>query len=136
MDQKYKIEELLSKLDDEIKQVKLDPQSLTLSSTANTNALFNYVSLSDPNELENLRIKLIGKKGSIATSLSDLGKQPVEKRKEIAGQINPVKETLEHKIIERKQTLDAGALDARLNTENVDVTLPVREAPAETGRVH
>ena len=28
------------------------------------------------------------------------------------------------------------ALDARLNTETVDVTLPVREAPTETGRIH
>src|SRR6185503_13475810 len=27
-------------------------------------------------------------------------------------------------------------LDARLNTETVDVTLPVRESPAETGRIH
>src|SRR5262249_20375446 len=37
---------------------------------------------------------------------------------------------------ERREAFKAVALEARLNTESVDVTLPVREAPAEIGRVH
>ena len=36
----------------------------------------------------------------------------------------------------RRDALKNAALDARLNTETVDVTLPVREPPAETGRIH
>src|SRR5438270_363963 len=43
---------------------------------------------------------------------------------------------VESAIAARKETLKAAALDLRLNTETLDVTLPVRESPAEIGRMH
>ena len=50
--------------------------------------------------------------------------------------INGLKDRVGTALAARKDELGAAALDARLNTETVDVTLPVREPPAETGRVH
>ena len=40
------------------------------------------------------------------------------------------------RVAARREALKGAALDARLNTETVDVTLPVRESPAEIGRIH
>ena len=59
-----------------------------------------------------------------------------DERKVQGPAINGLKERVTAAIAAAKDALAAAALDARLTTETVDVTLPVREAPAETGRVH
>ena len=59
-----------------------------------------------------------------------------DERKVQGPAINGLKDRVGTAIAARKDELAAAALDARLNTETVDVTLPVREPPAETGRVH
>ena len=50
--------------------------------------------------------------------------------------INGLKDRVTAALAARRDALKDAALDARLNTETVDVTLPVREAPAEIGRIH
>ena len=59
-----------------------------------------------------------------------------DERKEQGPLINGLKERVTAALAARREALKGAALDARLNTETVDVTLPVREAPAETGRIH
>ena len=59
-----------------------------------------------------------------------------DERKVQGPAINGLKDRVTAAIAARKSALGNAALDARLNTETVDVTLPVREAPAEIGRVH
>ena len=59
-----------------------------------------------------------------------------EQRKEQGPLINGLKDRVTAAIAERRNVLAHAALDARLNTETVDVTLPVRELPAEVGRIH
>jgi phenylalanyl-tRNA synthetase alpha chain len=137
MTQKEKpLEEMLKQLDAEIEQVKHDPHSITLSQTANTASIGSLLVVTFGPELEDARLKLLGKKSKIVTTLSELGQQPPEKRKDIAAQLNPVRQDFEAKIAEQKKISEGSALDQRLNTETVDVTLPVREPPAEIGRIH
>jgi phenylalanyl-tRNA synthetase alpha chain len=68
--------------------------------------------------------------------LKTLGGMTPEQRKEQGPLINGLKDRVTAAIAARRDALKAAALDARLNTETVDVTLPVREAAAETGRIH
>jgi phenylalanyl-tRNA synthetase alpha chain len=90
----------------------------------------------DEAALEAVRVAALGRNGSISTLLKTLGTLPPDERKERGAAINAVKDRVTTAIAARKDALKAQALDQRLNTETVDVTLPVREPPAETGRVH
>jgi phenylalanyl-tRNA synthetase alpha chain len=131
------LQKLLSGLDSEYERLKDDPASTLISSTAANTELKSYVSHVSTNaELEDARIKLLGKKGRLSIYRSEIGQQPPEKRSAIASQINPLSAEYESIIQTRTQFLNDLELDQRLNTETVDVTLPVRELPAETGRVH
>ena len=78
----------------------------------------------------------LGKSGSVSALLKTLGSMTPDERKVQGPAINGLKERVTAAIAAAKDALGAAALDARLATETVDVTLPVREAPAETGRVH
>jgi phenylalanyl-tRNA synthetase alpha chain len=90
----------------------------------------------DETALESLRIAALGKSGSITALLKTLGTMTPDERKVQGPAINGLKDKVNAAIAERKSALGDAALDARLNTETVDVTLPVRETPAELGRVH
>ena len=62
--------------------------------------------------------------------------EPVESRRKAPSDrcsVKPVKRGIK---AARREAFKTSALEARLNTETVDVTLPVREAPFEIGRVH
>ena len=93
-------------------------------------------SAKDETALEALRVAALGKNGSVSALLKTLGTMTPDERKVQGPAINGLKDRLTAAIIAAKDTLAAAALDARLNTESVDVTLPVRETPAEAGRVH
>jgi len=68
--------------------------------------------------------------------LSELGRLPKEMRPQIAALVNPVK-ARDQEIIDAKfEEINRTAIEERLRSESEDVTLPVREAPFETGRVH
>jgi phenylalanyl-tRNA synthetase alpha chain len=90
----------------------------------------------DEAALEAVRIAALGKSGSVSALLKTLGSMTPEQRKEQGPLINGLKERVTDAIAARREALKGAALDARLNTETVDVTLPVRESPAETGRIH
>jgi phenylalanyl-tRNA synthetase alpha chain len=90
----------------------------------------------DEAALESLRVAALGKSGSITALLKTLGAMTPDERKVQGPAINGLKDRVTAAITERKAALGDAALDARLNIETVDVTLPVREASAELGRVH
>ena len=90
----------------------------------------------DEAALESVRVAALGKKGAISEVLKMLGSMSAEDRKRNGPLINGLKDEVSAAIAARKEVLKAQALDARLNTETVDVTLPVREPPAEVGRAH
>src|SRR6202795_3491209 len=93
-------------------------------------------SAKDETALEAVRVAALGKSGSVSALLKTLGSMTPDERKRHGPAINGVKDRVTAAITAAKDALGAAALDARLNTETVDVTLPVRETPAEAGRVH
>src|SRR6185437_618338 len=93
-------------------------------------------SAKDEAALEAVRVGALGKSGSITSLLKTLGSMSPDERKSRGAAINQLKNLVTEAIAKKKDELAAAALDARLNSEMVDVTLPVREAPTETGRVH
>jgi phenylalanyl-tRNA synthetase alpha chain len=90
----------------------------------------------DESALEAVRVSALGKKGMVSELLKTLGAMTPQERKEKGPLINGLKDRVTESIAARREELKNAALDQRLNTETVDVTLPVREAPAEIGRVH
>src|ERR1700691_608556 len=90
----------------------------------------------DEAALEAVRVAALGKNGSITALLKTLGTLPPEGRKSQGPPIHALKDRRRAALAARREAFKDAALQARLNTESVDVTLPVREAPAEIGRVH
>lgn len=86
--------------------------------------------VTDPAALDQVRVRYLGKAGSLTALLKGLGSLPPEERP-LAGQaINQVKRTLQGAIDVRRTALEAIALAARLSAERIDVTLPGRgQAP-------
>jgi phenylalanyl-tRNA synthetase alpha chain len=90
----------------------------------------------DEAALEAVRVASFGKSGSVSALLKTLGGMTPDERKVQGPLINGLKERVTAALAARREALKSAALDARLNTEAVDVTLPVREPAAETGRIH
>jgi phenylalanyl-tRNA synthetase alpha chain len=90
----------------------------------------------DEAALENVRVAALGKSGSVSALLKTLGGMSPDERKQSGPLINGLKDKITQAIAARKDALGAAALDARLNNESIDVTLPPRSAPVELGRVH
>jgi phenylalanyl-tRNA synthetase alpha chain len=90
----------------------------------------------DESALESARVAALGKKGSISALLGTLGKMSPDERKSAGAAINALKDEVAAALAARRTFLKAVALEARLKAEAVDVTLPVRPAGVETGRVH
>jgi phenylalanyl-tRNA synthetase alpha chain len=137
-EQKASLPKLLTELDQEYERLKENPTFFVTweSSSANT-AIQDYLrNLDSTNELNDAKIKLLGKSGRISTYLSELGKLSPAIRPQIAAHVNPVKLTDQRIIDERFEVLNRAAVDERIRSESLDVTLPVREAPVEIGRVH
>jgi phenylalanyl-tRNA synthetase alpha chain len=103
----------------------LETELLTAISAANDEAT-----------LESIRVAALGRNGSITALLKTLGTMAPEQRRQQGPLINGLKDRITAAIAARKRALENLALDQRLNTEAVDVTLPVREPPVEIGRIH
>lgn len=76
--------------------------------------------------LESLRVSVLGKSGSLTGELKQLGKLPPDQRKQRGAEVNQLKQGIAAAIDARHAALAAAALDARLASERVDVTLPGR----------
>jgi len=133
---KRSIDELVTKLDEEIHQVKNDPFSLTLSSSANTALIQGFILENPFAEIEQMRLRLLGKSGIISSGFADLSQYPIEKRKALGAQRKELLQVIERPLQARQAQAHDQQVDKQLATETVDVTLPVREAPTEVGRVH
>ncbi len=88
----------------------------------------------DAGALEDVRVAALGKKGVVSERMKTLGKMSPEERKEMGPALNGLKTRIGEAIDAKKLALEEAALDARLATEKVDVTLPVR--PERKGRIH
>jgi phenylalanyl-tRNA synthetase alpha chain len=86
----------------------------------------------DEAALEQVRVAALGKKGSISELLKTLGGMSPEDRKDKGPQFNTLRDRVSEAIAARKAELQEQALNARLASERVDVTLPVRPEPQGT----
>ena len=75
-------------------------------------------------ELDGLRVQYLGKKGELTAVLKMMGKLSPEERPAMGQLANEVRATLESAIEEQGKRLEAKALEARLEAEAVDVTIP------------
>ncbi|HBQ00759.1 MAG TPA: phenylalanine--tRNA ligase subunit alpha [Gammaproteobacteria bacterium] len=80
----------------------------------------------DEKSLDALRVQYLGKKGSFTDLLKSLGKLPVDERPTAGEKINQAKKALQQAIESHRGEVVSAALDARLNAERLDVTLPGR----------
>jgi len=86
-------------------------------------------SADDPAALQDLRVKLLGKKGEITQRLKALGAMAPDERRVVGEQWNRVKVDLGAAFDERKVELERRAVAAQLAGERVDVTLPGTRPP-------
>jgi phenylalanyl-tRNA synthetase alpha chain len=98
--------------------------------------LTDIAAASDEAALEAVRVASLGKSGSVSALLKTLGAMTPDERKTKGPAINGLKDAVNAALIARRDALKNAALDGRLTIESVDVTLPVRESPTETGRIH
>lgn len=81
---------------------------------------------SDAKALDDVRVQLLGKKGSLTALLKTLGQLPADQRKAAGAEINKVKQLLQTEIEKKKVVLDNAALAERLAAEKIDVSLDGR----------
>ena len=90
-------------------------------------ALASLEAAQTPAELEELRVKWLGKKGELTAVLKMMGKLTAEERP-IMGQLaNSVRAEIETKLEEAKAAIGAKVLEAKLAAEAIDVTIPGEE---------
>ncbi|MAQ83762.1 phenylalanine--tRNA ligase subunit alpha [Psychromarinibacter halotolerans] len=88
----------------------------------------------DESALEDLRLQAVGKKGEVALKMRELGKMTPEERQVMGPKLNALKDEINSALAAKKSALADAALDERLRTEWLDVTLPSR--PVRQGSVH
>ncbi len=80
----------------------------------------------DEATLETVRLAAVGKKGEVALKMRELGRMTPEERQTVGPVLNALKDEILSAIAARRAGLEDAALDARLRTEWLDVTLPAR----------
>ena len=98
--------------------------------------LARIASVADEAALEAERVAALGKKGVVSELLKTLGAMPPEARQVMGPAFNGLKDRVGEAINARRGVLKAAELERRLAEDVVDVTLPVRPSPLETGRIH
>ena len=88
----------------------------------------------DEKQIDEIRVKYLGKKGELTTLLKQMGSLSPEERPVVGQLVNKAKAVLEDAIAEAAAAFKAKAADARLISETIDITLPSK--PAVTGKLH
>ena len=88
----------------------------------------------DLKNLNDLRVKYLGKKGELTTILRGMGSLSPEERPVIGSLVNEVRDELEKLINEKEKELKRKELEKRLETENIDVTEPSKKV--KLGSIH
>lgn len=85
-------------------------------------------------QIEQLRVNYLGKKGELSVILKGMGKLSAEERPRIGSIANEVKELLQGKLDEKRQDLQQAQIQCQLKAETLDVTMPGVSRPL--GRIH
>ena len=85
-------------------------------------------------ELEDVRVRFLGKKGELTQILRGMGQLSPEERPVMGKLVNEVREEVERALAERGEILAEAELTRRLSAETLDLTLPGRRP--QRGTVH
>lgn len=85
-------------------------------------------------QLEEMRVAALGKKGAITDLLKNMASLSLEEKKTYGQQVNALKENFATALEEKKKALEAKELEAKLQSERVDVSLPTVGKPE--GKIH
>ena len=88
----------------------------------------------DEKQIEEIRVKYLGKKGEITALLKQMGSLSPEERPKMGQLVNDAKAKVEAVINERKERLKSAATELKLKAETLDITLP--ERPVNVGGLH
>ncbi|MEZ8007864.1 MAG: phenylalanine--tRNA ligase subunit alpha [Amylibacter sp.] len=88
----------------------------------------------DEATLEDLRVVAVGKKGEISLKMRELGKMTPEERQVAGPALNALKDEINSALIAKKIALSDAALDERLQSEWLDVSMAGR--PRRQGTLH
>ena len=88
------------------------------------NALAALDAAETPAALEELRVKLLGKKGELTAVLKMMGKLSPEERPIMGQMANAVRAEIEEKLEACKASIGTKVLEAKLAAEAIDVTIP------------
>ena len=91
-------------------------------------------SINTPQEIENFRIKFLGKKGELTAVLKGMGSLSAEERPIIGQKANEVRGYIEKALEEKKAALLSAAEELKLKAEKIDVTMPGKRA--SSGEIH
>ena len=84
-------------------------------------------SIKDLDTLEEIRIKFLGKKGSVTELLKEFKDLPKEEKPKFGKTLNELKNKIEVKIKEKEEVLQAEKFAKKLEEEKIDVTLPAKK---------
>jgi phenylalanyl-tRNA synthetase alpha chain len=85
--------------------------------------------------LEELRVRLLGRKAELPNLLRGVGELPPEQRGQVGKRANEVRKALEARLAAANERLDAAELDRRLIADRIDITLP-GDPLQPVGRLH
>ena len=90
------------------------------------NAQNSIADAKDLTSLEQLRVHYLGKKGELTNLLKSVSDSPVEQRPEMGKLVNELKRELQAMLDLRLIELEAQALEQKLNSQRIDISLPGR----------
>ena len=85
-------------------------------------------------QIEEIRIRVLGKKGTLTEQMKTLSAMSPEERKTAGQALNVAKNKISEALDAKKTALEEAELEKRLATETIDVSLPTR--PTHQGRIH
>ncbi len=88
----------------------------------------------NPEALEQIRIRVLGRKGELTEILRTIGGLSADLRREVGQRANALKAKIEAALETRLETLQSAALGGLASREWIDITLPGR--PVQVGRLH
>lgn len=93
------------------------------------NATEDLAKVQTSKELDDLRVRFLGKKGELTALLKSMRDLSAEERPVIGQMVNDVRATIEDALDKQRTLLERTALDAKLRSETLDVTLPGTPMP-------
>ena len=90
--------------------------------------------VTDARTLQDLRVQLTGKKSPLTGWSKQMGKLDADNKKIYGGWLHQVRSRIQQALTDQQQQLEVAALNAKLESESIDVTLPARGG--QKGRLH